>query len=92
MPVGIEAMTEGMDVRVTDRLDEALDGCDVAMALRIQLERQESGAAPRIPSLREYHDTYGLRAEHLEEPRDLGKLTHQPLLFDLQPGLGHIRL
>lgn len=71
MPVGIEAMTEGMDVRVTDRLDEALDGCDVAMALRIQLERQESGAAPRIPSLREYHDLYGLRAEHLDWHPDL---------------------
>ena len=71
MPVGIEQMTDGLDVRVTDRLDEALDGCDVAMALRIQLERQASGAAPLMPSLREYHERYGLRMEHLDRHPDL---------------------
>ncbi len=59
MPVGIE----GLGVRVTDRLDEALDGCDVAMALRIQLERQGGGL---FPSLREYHDRFGIRMEHLD--------------------------
>jgi aspartate carbamoyltransferase catalytic subunit len=36
LPVGIEQL----GARVTDRLEEALDGCDVAMALRIQLEHQ----------------------------------------------------
>ncbi len=71
MPVGIEALADGLDVRVTDRLDEALDGCDVAMALRIQLERQASGAAPLMPSLREYHERYGLRVEHLDQNPDL---------------------
>src|SRR5690606_8537891 len=59
MPVGIE----GLGVRVTDRLDEALDGCDVAMALRIQLERQGGGL---FPSLREYHARFGSRMEHLD--------------------------
>ena len=67
MPVGIEHL----GARVTDRLDEALEGCDVAMALRIQLERQGAGPNGLFPSLREYHDRYGLRGEHLEAHPDL---------------------
>jgi aspartate carbamoyltransferase catalytic subunit len=64
MPVGIE----NMGVRVTHRLDEALEGCDVAMALRIQLERQE---ARLFPSLREYHERYGIKLEHMDRYSDL---------------------
>ncbi len=64
MPVGVE----NLGVRVTDRLDEALEGCDVAMALRIQLERQGTGL---FPSLREYHDRFGIRMEHLRRFPDL---------------------
>ena len=67
MPVGIEHL----GARVTDRLDEALDGCDVAMALRIQLERQGAGPNGLFPSLREYHTRFGLRGEHLEANPDL---------------------
>ena len=64
MPVGIEAM----GVRVTHRLDEALEGCDVAMALRIQLERQDEGL---FPSLREYHARFGITMDHLARHPDL---------------------
>ena len=64
MPVGIEKM----GVRVTHRLDEALEGCDVAMALRIQLERQQAGL---FPSLREYHERYGIKMTHLDRYGDL---------------------
>ena len=63
-----------MGVRVVDRLDEALDGCDVAMALRIQLERQAAGAglpASLFPSLREYHERYGIKEAHLDRYPDL---------------------
>ena len=66
MPIGIERLAD--NVTVTDRLDVALDGCDVAMALRIQLERQSAGL---FPSLREYHTLYGIRPEHLERNPDL---------------------
>lgn len=59
---------ERLGVRTTDRLDEALEGCDVAMALRIQLERQ---GASLFPSVREYHNTFGIRMEHLERHPDL---------------------
>ncbi len=51
-----------LGVRVTHHLDEALQDCDVAMALRLQLERQQ---ASLIPSVREYHTRYGIKAEHL---------------------------
>ena len=64
IPVGIE----DLGVRVTHRLDEALEGCDVAMALRIQLERQGSSL---IPSLREYHQKFGITMAHLERHPDL---------------------
>ena len=64
MPFGVETL----GVRVTNRLDEALDGCDVAMALRIQLERQDAGL---FPSLREYHDRYGITLRHLDQHPDL---------------------
>ena len=70
MPRDIEAALDGRDVTVTDRLDEALEGCDVAMALRIQLERQTDSIG-LTPSLREYHTMYGLRPEHLEANPDL---------------------
>lgn len=64
MPVGIE----DMGVRVTHRLDEALDGCDIAMALRIQMERQDEGL---FPSIREYHRRFGITREHLRRHPDL---------------------
>jgi aspartate carbamoyltransferase catalytic subunit len=64
----VPVFVERMGVRVTNRLDEALDGCDVAMALRIQTERQTSGL---FPSVREYHDRFGIRMEHMERYPDL---------------------
>ena len=45
-----------------------MEGCDVAMALRIQLERQGSVL---FPSLREYHETFGIHLGHLEQHPDL---------------------
>lgn len=59
---------EQYGVRVTHRLDEALEGCDVAMALRIQLERQ---GASLFPTMREYHNTFGIQMHHLERHPDL---------------------
>lgn len=44
-------------------LDEALEGCDAVMALRLQQERMTSGY---IPSLREYFRFYGLTEDRLE--------------------------
>lgn len=44
-------------VEVFHRMDEALEGADVIIMLRIQLERQEKGL---FPSFREYAKLYGL--------------------------------
>lgn len=64
IPVGVETLP----CRVTHDLDEALEFADVAMALRIQLERQE---AELFPSLREYHDRFGIGMHHLDRYPDL---------------------
>jgi aspartate carbamoyltransferase catalytic subunit len=57
LPVGIDAMT-GARVRVTHRLEEALEGADVVMMLRIQKERL--GAVGLFANTREYARTFGL--------------------------------
>ena len=72
LPRGVEAL----GCRVTHRLDEALDGAHVAMALRLQLERQGAGL---FPTLREYHRRFGLRAEHLDRYPDLRVLHPGPI-------------
>ena len=46
-----------MGVRVTTRVDEAVEGADVIMMLRIQLERMQGGY---FPSLREHFTTFGM--------------------------------
>jgi aspartate carbamoyltransferase catalytic subunit len=50
-------------VRVTHRVEEALEGADVVMALRLQLERQASG---HLPSLREYSRMYCITSRRME--------------------------
>jgi aspartate carbamoyltransferase catalytic subunit len=56
------AEIERTGVRVTHRLEEALEEAQVVMALRLQLERMKGGF---LPSLREYARTFGITAEHL---------------------------
>ena len=46
-----------MGVSVTTRVEEAVEGADVIMMLRIQLERMQGGY---FPSLREYFTTFGM--------------------------------
>ena len=62
MPVFVE----DLGVTVSYNLEETLAWCDVAMALRIQMERQ--GAVTELfPSLREYHENFGIKMSHLEK-------------------------
>jgi aspartate carbamoyltransferase catalytic subunit len=49
-----------LGVEVTFRIEEALEGADVIMMLRIQRERQKGGA---FPTTREYYNLFGLTAE-----------------------------
>jgi len=75
-PTLLPREAEALGVRVTHRLDDALEGADVAMALRLQLERQGAGL---FPTLREYHARFGLRAEHLERYPNLRVLHPGPI-------------
>jgi aspartate carbamoyltransferase catalytic subunit len=60
-------ISEALGVRVEYNLKKALQWCDVANVLRIQLERQNQ---PLFSSLREYSLTYGINKKLLES---LGK-------------------
>jgi aspartate carbamoyltransferase catalytic subunit len=55
---------EAFDVNVTYNVKEALQWCDVANVLRIQLERQNQ---PLFSSLREYNIAYGISKRLLDE-------------------------
>jgi aspartate carbamoyltransferase catalytic subunit len=57
MPPGIERLAP-----VTTRIDEAVEGADAIMMLRIQQERMTGGY---FPSTREYHARYGLTEERV---------------------------
>jgi aspartate carbamoyltransferase catalytic subunit len=60
MPRGIEEL----GLSVTNHVREALEWCDVANVLRIQLERQETRY---FPSLREYTREFGINRKLLDE-------------------------
>jgi aspartate carbamoyltransferase catalytic subunit len=62
-PTLIPRHIESLGVRVETDLRKALEWCDVANMLRIQLERQD---IKYFPSLREYSSLYGLNAAYLE--------------------------
>jgi len=61
-PTLIPVEVARLKCKVARRPEEAVEGADVVMALRIQLERMHSGA---FPSLREYARLYGLNRERL---------------------------
>jgi aspartate carbamoyltransferase catalytic subunit len=63
MPPGVE----WFGVRVTSSIDEAVEGADVVMMLRIQQERMHGHF---IPSLREYFSLFGLTAQRLKGAKD----------------------
>ena len=51
-----------LGARITSQMDEALEGADVIMMLRIQHERQNEAF---IPSTREYYNFFGLTREKM---------------------------
>ncbi|MBI4219188.1 MAG: aspartate carbamoyltransferase catalytic subunit [Chloroflexi bacterium] len=60
-------------VRVAARVEEAIEGADVVMVLRIQRERQDAG---HLPSLREYSREYGVNAARLKLAKPDALLMH----------------
>lgn len=69
MPMEVERL----GVRVVHSLDEALEGADVVMMLRMQLERQ---GKMLFPSLREYFNTFGLTPERLKRANNGALVMH----------------
>jgi aspartate carbamoyltransferase catalytic subunit len=55
-----------LGARITGKMEEAIDGADVIMMLRLQLERQNEAF---IPSMREYYNFYGLTRERMRRAK-----------------------
>jgi len=62
----IPAGMRDFGVTATPNVDEAIDGADVIMLLRIQLERMEGAY---FPSLREYFNVFGMTENRLRLAR-----------------------
>ncbi len=62
-PTLMPRFIDDVGVKVFTRIDEALEYADILNVLRIQLERQKGGL---FPTLREYHDQYGITMARLE--------------------------
>lgn len=69
MPVNIDAL----GVKTYSRIEEAIEGADVVMNLRIQKERQEEG---NFPSLREYSAFFGLNDRNLKYAKPDALIMH----------------
>jgi aspartate carbamoyltransferase catalytic subunit len=72
-PTMIPADVETLGVKAYTSVREALDGADVVMMLRIQLERFEGAL---FPSVREYSATFGLDRNKLRYARDDAIVMH----------------
>lgn len=68
-PTLIPKYIDTLGVKVEFNLDKALEWCDIAMMLRIQLERQSSHVddVKFFPSIREYSMLYGLNMKRLNK-------------------------
>ena len=62
-----------LGVRATTSIDEAVEGADVVMLLRIQLERMRGYF---FPSLREYFQLFGMTAERLQRAKPDAIIMH----------------
>ena len=77
-PTLIPKYIDALNVHVSYHLDEALQWCDIAMMLRIQLERENSNSESIkfFPSIREYQQLYGLTQERLNRLKKMPTIMH----------------
>jgi aspartate carbamoyltransferase catalytic subunit len=73
VPPEFASLVEGGRLTITRRIEEAVEGADVVMVLRIQRERQDKAF---LPSLREYAVHYGLNAKRLALARPDAVVMH----------------
>ena len=69
LPRGLDTL----GVKVTSSMDEALEGADVVMMLRVQHERQTRGY---FPSIREYFQCFGLTRARLTRAKEDAIVMH----------------
>ncbi len=72
-PTLIPLEIEELGVQVFHNLDDDIRDFDVVMALRIQLERQQTGL---FPSIREYRTLYGLTKERVRRMKTKAVIMH----------------
>ncbi|NNL67084.1 MAG: aspartate carbamoyltransferase catalytic subunit [Myxococcales bacterium] len=72
-PTMIPSQVETLGVKAFTSLREAIEGADVVMMLRIQLERMKGAL---FPSVREYSATFGLDREKLRYAKDDAIVMH----------------
>lgn len=76
-------------VEIEPRIDRALEGADVIMTLRLQLERQHAG---HLPSLREYSRMYGINSRRLKLARPDALIMHPGPMnegVEIDPDVAH---
>jgi aspartate carbamoyltransferase catalytic subunit len=76
-------------VNVETNIDKAITGADVVMALRLQLERQQSGL---LPSIREYVSLYQITQARLSKAKPDAILMHPGPVnedIELSPAVTH---
>jgi len=76
-------------VAVETSLDRAIEGADVVMALRLQLERQQAGL---LPSMREYARLYQVNEERLAQARPGVLVMHPGPInegIEISPAVAH---
>lgn len=72
-PTLIPLEIEKLGVKVFYDLDEVISDVDIVMALRIQMERQDTGL---FPSVREYRNLYGLTRERTARMKPKSIIMH----------------
>ena len=72
-PTLMPMCVEKLGCKLVLRVEEAIEGADVVMALRIQRERMRAGF---FPSLREYARLYGINSERLARAADDAIVMH----------------
>jgi len=70
----LPAFVENYGCEIFHDFDEALQGTDILYMLRVQTERLTTNCC--FPSIREYHETYGLNMKRLKAAGDHCKVMH----------------
>jgi aspartate carbamoyltransferase catalytic subunit len=92
LPWGLDSFIANcklLNVSIENKIESAVEGADVVMPLRLQMERQQSGL---LPTLREYIQLYQITAERLSLARPNALVMHPGPLnegIEISPEVAH---